>query len=786
MSEVYKASGSITIDVNQAVIAFNTIEKKSKQSTTEIEKSTTKTKKFGEKLSGFGDKMTKKVTLPLMGIATASFKLASDLNENINKADVVFKGNAATVEKWADTSLQKMGMCKSSALEMAAKFGDMGSAMGLNSQQTMDYSMNLTQLAADLASFKNISIERASQALTGVYTGETESLKGLGYVMTQTNLQAFALATGFKKASGNSIEAQKAAIGVEKAQKKLNETMKKYGKNSLETKEASVNLASAQDKLKKAMNGGTLQLTQAEQVQLRYKYIMAQTKDAQGDFARTSDQAANAGRIFKESVKALGGTIGTNLLPIFTPFINDANKLIQKFAGMSEGQQHLILGLGGFAAAIGPVTKGISNFGKGVKRTTKFIKDFPGNIKKGVGAIKKFAVATKNGTNLLGKFGKGLIKATKAVGKFTLKLIKAVGKGLLKFGKAIVSCIKSLGKFTLKLIQATGRGLLKFGKAILSCIKSFGKFTLAILKNTGVALKNAAIWVAQKAKLLAYKAAQLAVTGATKAMTLAQKALNLVMETNPIILVITLLLGLAAVFVTLYNKCAWFRNGVNAVWSKITNIFNNFSNFLSGIFATDWTKSFGIFGNIINAFMHNLSNIFSSIKNIFGGLIDFITGVFTGNWSKAWHGVVRLFGGIMSGLSAVVKAPLNAVIGLINMAIDGLNSISFTVPSFIPGIGGKHFGVNIPKMSYLYTGAVFDEPTLLGNNTVVGDKFKGQGSQREYVLPEPMIRKVVSEEVTKAINQLGIYLDGRQVGRCLAKYKDEMDNVNRSLNPFLM
>ena len=396
------------------------------------------------------------------------------------------------------------------------------------------------------------------------------------------------------------------------------------------------------------------------------------------------------------------------------------------------------------------------NLSKAIGTTSKVILGMPGNIKKGIKSISDFGKATKEGTNLLGKFGKGIVSATKSVANFTLELIKSIGKGLASFGKAILNCIKSVLTFTKE-----------------------------IIKNTAMAVKNGAIWVANKVKMVAYKTAQVAVTVATKTMTVAQKALNLAMRMNPIGLVITLLLGLAAVFVTLYNKCDWFRNGVNNIWSTITSIFTKFDNFLTGIFTTDWTQSFGTFGNIINAFMRNVQNVCNSIKRIFGGIIDFITGVFTGNWSKAWQGVVNIFGGIMDGLGAVIKAPLNAVIGLINSTISGINSISFTVPDWIPGVGGKHFGVSLPTISYLYTGAVFDQPTLLGN-TVVGDKFKGQGSQREYVLPEPLIRQVVKEEVTKAISKLGIYLDGREVGRCLVKYKDEMEGYSNQLSPFKM
>ena len=72
-------------------------------------------------------------------------------------------------------------------------------------------------------------------------------------------------------------------------------------------------------------------------------------------------------------------------------------------------------------------------------------------------------------------------------------------------------------------------------------------------------------------------------------------------------------------------------------------------------------------------------------------------------------------------------------------------------------------GLTFRKMNYLYTGAVFDEPTLLGNNTVVGDKFKGQGKQREYVLPKPLIRQVVKEEITSVISKLGIFLTVRKL-----------------------
>ena len=200
-------------------------------------------------------------------------------------------------------------------------------------------------------------------------------------------------------------------------------------------------------------------------------------------------------------------------------------------------------------------------------------------------------------------------------------------------------------------------------------------------------------------------------------MTVAQYALNLAMSLNPIGVVITILLSLATVFVTLYNKCEWFRNAVNKVWSSIKSIFNGFSNFMKGAFSRDWTRSFGVFGNILNAFFRNVSNIFGGVRSVFNGIINFVAGVFTGNWRRAWNGVKEIFRGAFQALGGIAKAPLNAVIGLVNMAIDGLNTISFTAPSWVPFVGGQHFGVNIPKMPYLAKGGIVDKPT----QAVVGE-----------------------------------------------------------------
>lgn len=308
-----KEAENLAIKLNNQVKYYNSLKAELSKTNTELELQSNKWNKLsknldgisskfknvGKNLSDVGKSLSLKLTTPIIAAGTAAVNFASDLDESINKVEVAFGDNANEVLSWSETTLEQFGIAKGTALDMAATYGDMGTSMGLTTKEASNMATSLSGLAGDLASFKNIDIKQAVTALNGVFTGETESLKTMGIVMTQTNLDAYALANGFGKT--------------------------------------------------------TSQMTEAEKVNLRYAYVMNSTKNAHGDFARTSDGTANSLRGFQESLKELAATFGKNLLPVITPIIQKFTELVKKFGKLSPETQKVIVVIAGLVAAIGPL-----------------------------------------------------------------------------------------------------------------------------------------------------------------------------------------------------------------------------------------------------------------------------------------------------------------------------------------------------------------------------------------------------------------------------------------------
>ncbi|HHD1588713.1 TPA: phage tail tape measure protein [Enterococcus faecium] len=231
------------------------------------------------------------------------------------------------------------------------------------------------------------------------------------------------------------------------------------------------------------------------------------------------------------------------------------------------------------------------------------------------------------------------------------------------------------------------------------------------------------------------------------------------LATNPFVLVIAGIALLIAGFVLAYNKVKWFHDGVNAFFKGISDVAVEVFKFIGGYIS-------GVFEGIVVNFM----NFYNAGKRILTGFIDFITGIFTGDWSRAWQGLVDIFGGIFDGIVAVGKAPINAMIGLINGFIGGLNNIK--IPKWVPGIGGKSFSIS--KLPYLAQGG-----HLINGQAIVGEAgpellTAKNGKTTVTPLSDEEKRRGIGGKVSGGNIEQHIY-----IGKVDANNPSELDRMNR-------
>lgn len=207
-------------------------------------------------------------------------ELGSDLAEVQNVVDVTFTTMSDKVNEFAKNAMTSAGLSETMAKRYVGTFGAMSKSFGFSESQAYDMSTALTQLTGDVASFYNISQDLAYIKLKSVFTGETETLKDLGVVMTQSALDQYALANG-------------------------------YGKT-------------------------TSAMTEQEKVALRLAFVQKQLSAASGDFIRTSDSWANQVRVMQLQLQSLKATVGQGLINVFTPVIRVINILLGKLATLAN------------------------------------------------------------------------------------------------------------------------------------------------------------------------------------------------------------------------------------------------------------------------------------------------------------------------------------------------------------------------------------------------------------------------------------------------------------------
>lgn len=217
-----------------------------------------------------------------------------------------------------------------------------------------------------------------------------------------------------------------------------------------------------------------------------------------------------------------------------------------------------------------------------------------------------------------------------------------------------------------------------------------------------------------------------------------------------------------AVFKELIENCmAEVREWASEIWSTITQAWQSVIDWIDGIFSGEWMDGIGALAEPLRGLLSGLKEIWEGIKEVFSGVIDFIAGVFTGDWERAWEGVRSVFEGIWDALVGIVKTPINAIIGLINGVIRGINSISIDIPDWVPLFGGSHIGFSIPTIPLLAQGAVI--PPNAPFMAVLGDQRNGTNIEAPLDTIKQAMREVMGEGGGDGTYIIRLYLSGRQI-----------------------
>lgn len=203
--------------------------------------------------------------------------------------------------------------------------------------------------------------------------------------------------------------------------------------------------------------------------------------------------------------------------------------------------------------------------------------------------------------------------------------------------------------------------------------------------------------------------------------------------------IIAIIAAVAGAFVILWNRSEQFRNAVMGILGRVQPLLQALGNFASMI----WSNLAPALQFVAELILNGLQNAFVTIapivENIMGvltGLIEFLTGVFSGNWEMAWQGICDIVSNLVQGLVQIVKLPINAIIGAVNSVIGAINNCGFTIPDWVPVLGGKSFSINLPTIPMLAAGGIATAPTLA---------MIGEGGEPEAVMPLSKLAALLDE-----------------------------------------
>lgn len=215
---------------------------------------------------------------------------------------------------------------------------------------------------------------------------------------------------------------------------------------------------------------------------------------------------------------------------------------------------------------------------------------------------------------------------------------------------------------------------------------------------------------------------------------------------------------------------AFFQKGIDWLESK--------SDWIHKMFGDTIGDLYDFIVDILQDTLNSFDGLFNGIKTIFDGIIKLVKGVFTGDWKTAWEGLKQITKGVFDSLWAIAKWPLNMIISGLNTLIRGANRIHFNVPDWVPGIGGKQFGFNIPQIPKLAKGTILNAPGR-GVPVAGGTASAGEAGREAYLpLSDTQLLEELGSTIGKYITinaNITNSMNGRVISRQLQQIRNDRE-----------
>lgn len=704
----------------------------------------------GKTISNVGSNMTKTVTTPLVGMGVACVKVATDFEAGMSKVASISNATAEEIGKLSEKAKEMGAKTKFSATEASDAFSYMAMA-GWKTSEMLDGIEGVMYLAGATGEDLAMTSDIVTDALTafGMKANETNRFVDvLAQTANSTNTDVAMLGESFQYvapvagALKYSVEDTAVALGL-MANSGIKASQAGTSMRSWLSRMASptdavagamselgISLTDSNGNMKSLASvmsdtrGAFSKLTETEKAHYAsvlagktgMSGLLAVVNSADSDFNQVTDAINNSTgackkmydvandnlqgqlTILKSTVESIAISFGELMLPKVKAMTAGLQKLAEKFNSLTTEQKESVLKWATIIASIGPAIlifgKLVTTVGRVVSAVGKFgklLKTFGSLgaiITSPAGIVIGVILAIAGAVFLIYKNWDKLKPYFEKVKAWFLSTFAKVKEIVMTYLPPAIEKIKEVIAKTLPIIQDKIQKVVAKVTPVIKAIIAEAKRLIPIIKEDMTKAFNVAMPVLKKVVSVIIDVGKYlfkAIGGAWQSV-------------KPVLSALGEMFG--AIFDRIVERATKMYEFAKPIIIALVDVFLSLAEKLAPKISATFEK----IGTHIKHFIDVVKILFDGFMGIFKGIIQFITGVFSGDWRKAWEGIKTIFSSIFSTFAELAKKPINAVIGIINGAIDRINGIGITIPSWIPSIGGKSFKVNVPKIPTLAKG----------------------------------------------------------------------------------